>query len=173
MDEFYRKDDAIEKLHESMIKEPLTEETFSYNAGLTTAMGVVADLDPTIIVEGKHPNWTIESAVEYLQNCGWMAEHDKALTQQWIPVSKAVPEKIETVNITFVNHDPAPYYQHLKDVPLTASGVFCNGKWFWDSVDCADYCRIYGFSMGDEMDEAIEVTAWCPLPDSYKEETDG
>ena len=88
---------------------------------------------------------------------------------RWIPVSERLPETTDPVNITWVNHDPEVYYSNIKDKPFTATACFCNGKWWWYSAVCQDYLDEYGKCDMDQMDDAIEVTAWKPLPDPYEE----
>lgn len=88
----------------------------------------------------------------------------------WIPVSERIPDNTDPVNITWINHDPKPYYADIKDKPFTATGHYCNGRWWWYSVICQDYLDEYGRSDGDAMDDAIEVIAWMPLPEPYKGE---
>ena len=90
----------------------------------------------------------------------------------WIPVSEQLPDNTDPVNITWVNHNPEPYYADIKDKPFTATGCYCNGKWYWYSVTCQDYLDEYGFCNVDAMDEAIEVIAWMPLPLPYKAESE-
>jgi hypothetical protein len=89
---------------------------------------------------------------------------------RWIPVSERLPDNTDPVNITWVNHDPESYYADIKDKPFTATGHYCNGRWWWYSVTCQDYLDEYGHCDVDAMDGAIEVTAWMPLPESYKGE---
>ena len=89
-------------------------------------------------------------------------------TGEWIPVSKRLPEDTDPVNITWINHDPEPYYATIKDKPYTATGCYCDGKWYWYSVSCQDYLDEYGRSDVDAMDEAIEVIAWMPLPTPFE-----
>ena len=91
---------------------------------------------------------------------------------RWIPVSERLPDNTDPVNITWVNHDPDPYYATIKDKPFTATGCYCDGKWYWYSVTCQDYLDEYRYCDVDSMDEAIEVTAWMPLPQSYKAESE-
>lgn len=90
--------------------------------------------------------------------------------QRWIPVSERLPENTEPVNITWVNRKPEPYYADIKDKPFTATGHYCNGKWWWYSALCQDYLDEYGECKMDEMDGDIEVIAWMPLPEPYKGE---
>ena len=72
---------------------------------------------------------------------------------KWIPVSERLPKDLEPVNITWINHDPESYYNDIKDKPFTATGVYFNGQWYWWSTLCTD---------------AIEITAWMPLPKPYE-----
>lgn len=87
---------------------------------------------------------------------------------RWIPVTEDLPKTTDPVNITYVNHDPEVYYSDIKDKPFTATACFCNGKWWWYSAVCKDFLDEYGKCDMDQMDDAIEVTAWKPLPDSYE-----
>ena len=90
----------------------------------------------------------------------------------WIPVSERLPEDTNPVNITWVNHNPESYYADIKDKPFTATGHYCNGRWWWYSVTCQDYLDEYGHWDIDAMDDAIEVIAWMPLPEPYKAESE-
>ena len=93
----------------------------------------------------------------------------KALEQTtWIPVSEKLPEDTYPVNITWVNHNPESYYTDIKDKPFTATGHYCNGRWWWYSVTCQDYLDEYGRSDVDAMDDDVEVIAWMPLPEPYE-----
>ena len=93
---------------------------------------------------------------------------DGFMVRRWIPVSEALPDGIQMVLITWVNHDPQYYYSHIKDKPFTGAAHYCNGKWWWESSCCEDYLAEYGRSDVDEMDDAIEVLAWMPMPNAYK-----
>ncbi len=88
----------------------------------------------------------------------------------WTPVSRALPNKLTPVLITYVNRKPAPYYQDIKDKPDVAAAYYYNKKWWWFSSVCADYLSEYGQSPLDEIDAGIEVIAWMELPEPYKEE---
>lgn len=90
----------------------------------------------------------------------------------WIPCSERLPEDLEPVNITWVNHNPEGYYADIKDKPFTATGHYCKGRWYWYSSTCQDYLEEYGRCDVDEIDTDIEVTAWMPLPQSYKAESE-
>lgn len=87
---------------------------------------------------------------------------------RWIPVSERLPEDIRPVIITWKNTDPASYYQYIVGKHFIGTGHYCNGKWYWYSSVCEDLLAEYGKSDIDEMDEAIEVVAWMPLPTPYK-----
>lgn len=94
--------------------------------------------------------------------------------QQWIPCSERLPDDNVPVNITWVNHDPEPYYSDIKDKPFSATAVYYQGKWYWYSSTIEDYLMEYGRAEWDEIEEAmhnsIEVIAWMPLPEPYKGE---
>lgn len=92
--------------------------------------------------------------------------------RKWIPVKLGTPPECEEVLITYINRNPPSYYATIKDKPFTGAAVYCRGRWFWYSATCLDYCEEYGFSDGDDMDDWIEVTAWMPLPEPYKAESE-
>ena len=87
---------------------------------------------------------------------------------QWIPVSERLPEDLSEVNVTWVNHNPEPYYEFTKDKPFTATAVYYKGEWYWYSATCVDYLGEYGRCDWNKVDEAIEIIAWMPLPEAYK-----
>ena len=88
---------------------------------------------------------------------------------RWIPCSERLPEELEEVNVTWVNHKPEPYYDFVKDKPFTASAVYYKGDWFWYSSVCTDLLAERGENEIDKIDDAIEITAWTPLPEPYAE----
>lgn len=90
--------------------------------------------------------------------------------QKWIPVSEKPPEELTPVNITWVNRNPEPYYNDIKDKPFSATGVYYKGEWYWYSSTCEDYLAEYGRCEWNKIDASIEVTAWMPLPEPYKSE---
>lgn len=83
---------------------------------------------------------------------------------RWIPVTERLPEDGVAVNVVWSNHSPVIYYQHIKDKPQTATGVYYRGQWYWWSAVVQDYLAEYGEWEPDKMDTAIEVTHWMPLP---------
>lgn len=87
---------------------------------------------------------------------------------KWIPVTERLPEDLKPVNITYINEDPAPYYEHIKGIPFTATAIYYRGGWYWWSCICADILAEHGHSYQDGMYEGIEVTAWMPLPEPYQ-----
>ena len=86
----------------------------------------------------------------------------------WIPVSEKLPEDLEPVNITWVNHEPEPYYHDIKDKNFIATGIYYRGQWYWYSTTCADYLGEYGSNEVDKVDDAVEIVAWMPLPKPYE-----
>lgn len=68
--------------------------------------------------------------------------------QRWIPCSERLPEDLEAVNVTWVNHNPPVYYQYTKDVPNADTAVYYRGVWYWwDSTIC-DVLGEYGEKCG-------------------------
>ena len=90
----------------------------------------------------------------------------------WISVSEKLPEDLEPVNITWVNHEPEPYYHDIKDKNFVATGIYYRGQWYWYSTTCADYLGEYGSNEVDKVDDAVEIVAWMPLPQPYKAESE-
>lgn len=103
---------------------------------------------------------------------GKEVEFVKRKKGNWIPCSERLPEDLEEVNVTWVNHDPEPYYNFVKDKPFTATAVYYKEKWYWYSSTCADLLAEYGRNPNQEIDDGIEITAWMPLPEPYRGDTE-
>lgn len=101
---------------------------------------------------------SVDKIIDLLKNAEKVGE--------WIPVSEGLPKDRIPVNITWINRKPVSYYMHIKDKPFTATGILCHGAWYWFSTRCED-----GSSKVDAMDEHIEVIAWQPLSEPYREES--
>lgn len=91
-------------------------------------------------------------------------------TGRWIPCSERLPEEAYPVVVTWKNDDPASYYQYILGKHYTGVAHFKNGKWFWYSSVTEDVLMEYGRCDSEEFDEAIQVLAWMPLPEPYKED---
>ena len=92
---------------------------------------------------------------------------------RWIPVAVRPPETTDPVNVTWANNDPVSYYEDIRGKRFTATACYHKGKWWWYSAVCQDLLDEYGKScMDDEIDEAIEILAWRPLPELYTEDED-
>ena len=100
-------------------------------------------------------------------------ERGKAEAQHWIPCSERLPENNDPVNVTWVNHNPEVYYADIKDKPFTATAHYHNGRWYWFSSVTQDYLNEYDVWTPDLVDKDVEITAWMPLPEPYKENSDG
>ena len=118
-------------------------------------------------------NGCLES-IEQLMAEGEIYDIDYPLKQEprWISVSERLPEELEPVNITWINHNPESYYADIKDKPFTATGVYFNGQWYWWSTLCADILAEYSHNYDVIIDDDIEITAWQPLPKPYKAESE-
>lgn len=88
----------------------------------------------------------------------------------WIPASVRLPKELEPVNVVWVNHNPEPYYQEIKDVPQKATAVYYREAWYWWSSVCEDLLAEYGRNEPDLIDSNIEITHWMPLPEPPGEE---
>ena len=100
-----------------------------------------------------------------------VAAMEKQQKEDWIPVSKGLPKTTDPVNVTWANNDPVSYYEDIRGKRFTATACYHKGKWWWYSAVCQDLLDEYGKScMDDEIDEAIEILAWRPLPEPYTEE---
>lgn len=116
-----------------------------------------------------NPHWDELVNEEYWQELMEMAITALQNHPVWIPVSERLPEDCVPVNVTWINRNPDPYYKDIKDVPFANSAVYCNGKWYWWSSVCTDYLEEYGEYSIDLVDEGIDIAAWMPLPEPYRE----
>ena len=89
---------------------------------------------------------------------------------RWIPVTERLPENIKPVIVTWENTDPKSYYQYIVGKHFIGTAHYKSGKWYWYSSVTEDLLAEYGRCDSEEFDEAIEVTAWMPLPEPYREE---
>ena len=92
---------------------------------------------------------------------------------EWIPCSERMPENNDPVNVTWVNHNPEVYYADIKDKPFTATAHYHNGRWYWFSSVTQDYLNEYDVWTPDLVDKDVEIIAWMPLPEPYKEDQEG
>lgn len=90
------------------------------------------------------------------------------VTQRWIPVTERLPENIRPVIVTWKNNDPESYYQYIVGKHFIGVAHFKGGKWYWYSSTTEDFLAEYGRYDGEEFDEAIEVVAWCELPEPWR-----
>lgn len=88
---------------------------------------------------------------------------------RWIPCSERPPEELEPVNVVWVNHNPEPYYQEMKDVPQKATAVYYRKRWYWWSCVCENLLAECGRNEPDLIDSNIEITHWMPLPELPEE----
>ena len=118
------------------------------------------------------------SYCQHVEMCSWRESLEERgcdffdYGNKWIPVSERLPKELEPVNITWINHNPESYYADIKDKPFTATGVYFNGQWYWWSTLCTDILAEYSHNYDDVIDCDIEITAWMPLPEPYKLESE-
>jgi hypothetical protein len=89
---------------------------------------------------------------------------------RWIPVAEKLPKNLEEVIVTWVNTNPESYYSDIKGIPFSGAAVFYDGDWYWYSNITQDILAEYGRCEDMLIDDAIEITAWMPFPEPYKEE---
>ena len=100
----------------------------------------------------------------------WINSLPSAQAEQWIPCSERLPENNDPVNVTWVNHNPEVYYADIKDKPFTATAHYHNGRWYWFSSVTQDYLNEYDVWTPDLVDKDVEITAWMPIPEPYRED---
>ena len=115
----------------------------------------------------REANW----GEEINEVLGWCIEwiENQPKVGGWIPCSEGLPEELTPVNVTWVNRKPAPYYENIKNIPFTATAVYCNKKWFWWSNICEDILAEYGRNDAELVDGDVEIIAWQTLPEPYEE----
>ena len=92
---------------------------------------------------------------------------------EWVPCSERLPRDLLRVNVTWLNHNPPFYYQHIKDIPQTDTAVYYRGKWYWYDATVVDILAEYGEDCNaEQINKDIEVVAWMPLPKPYREDGD-
>ena len=87
---------------------------------------------------------------------------------EWIPLKERLPENFSTVIVTWKNNVPAAYYAKIKGKPFVGAAIYFRGEWYWYSAVTEDLLAEYGRCPSEKMD-GIEVVAWMPLPEHYKE----
>lgn len=110
-------------------------------------------------------------------NCFSDSDFEKWINAQpkvgeWIPCSDGLPEDFETVTVTWVNREPMRYYEAIKDKPFVDTAMRFKGKWYWWSATLEDCLLEYGEWEIDSINDAIEITAWMPLPEPWEGEND-
>lgn len=88
----------------------------------------------------------------------------------WIPCNERLPEEGVPVNITYKNSNPPSYYSNIKNIPFTATAISYKNKWYWYSCICLDILNEYGKNEADAVNKDIDIIAWQPLPEPYREE---
>lgn len=58
---------------------------------------------------------------------------------EWITVEDGLPNDLQEVSVTFVNHKPHSYYEKIKDIPMSAFAVYFRGTWYWWTSTICDY----------------------------------
>ena len=116
-----------------------------------------------------NPHWDELVNEEYWKELMEMAITALQNQPVWIPVSERLPEDCVPVNVTWINKNPKPpYYEHIKDVPFTATAVYYNGNWYWWSSTCVDYLKEYGKCDRELVDKDIAILTWMPISEPYR-----
>ena len=129
----------------------------AYEIELARSADAVQEAVPTVV------RVTMSDGSQYYLEHERDAIQADAVQGEWIPCSEKLPSDDEIVNITWVNHNPPPYYADIAEKPFVASGLRYRDKWYWYSSVCQDLHQDF-----DLIDKDIEVIAWQPLPKPYK-----
>lgn len=95
---------------------------------------------------------------------------DEEHNNGWIPCNERLPEEGVSVNITYKNSNPPSYYSNIKNIPFTATAILYKNKWYWYSCICLNILNEYGKNEADAVNKDIDIIAWQPLPEPYREE---
>lgn len=113
----------------------------------------------TILEAENKEELTNEKAIAFLQDNGWLVEHDRIMTsgmenkREWIPVSERLPEDGRPVLIYAWNvHHVVARYDSFR----TENGY----KKCWVTAD----------AWNGNTEIKHDVIAWMPLPEPYKAE---
>ena len=92
--------------------------------------------------------------------------------ERWISVTEALPQDLEEVIITWINHNPVSLRKHIKDKPFTGFAVYYHEHWYWWADTAADYLAKYGLLEPPvsrfAIDGDVEIVAWMRKPQPYK-----
>ena len=94
-----------------------------------------------------------EQAIDYLQESGWLPDHDRSITEDavpsWIPVTERLPEHEYGESTSVLTVD---LYGAMRVT------YFDGGNWCWPSGEALTTMRV------------APITHWMPLPEPPKEE---
>lgn len=107
---------------------------------------------------------------EGYEECKKDFNFEKTANNGWIPCNERLPEEGVPVNITYKNSNPPSYYSNIKNIPFTATAISYKNKWYWYSCICLDILNEYGKNEADAVNKDIDIIAWQPLPEPYREE---
>ena len=158
-------DNIVDRINALPSAETVSREEYEETDGVVT----IEKQNANEVGEIKHivihsPNYT-----RYFYNESMPLPSADAVQGEWIPCNEKMPKELERVNVTWLNHNPPFYYQHIKDIPQTDTAVYYRGKWYWWDVTVIDVLAEYGENCNaEQIDKDIEVVAWMPLPTPYK-----
>lgn len=91
------------------------------------------------------------------------------MSEKWIPVTERLPKDFEEVIVTWVNINIKQYDSDIEDTKFSGEAVFYKSNWYWYSKDTQYVLMTRGEYKDMLMDSPLEITAWMPLPEPYKE----